>query len=70
MIAKGFVVLVMLVILYSLGSGLYFLLKDNGDTNRAVKALSWRIGLSLSLFILLFVAFYFGLITPSTVIGQ
>ncbi len=64
MLAKGFVILIMFVILYALGSGLYFLIRDNGDTTRTVKALTWRIGISLFLFILLFIAFYFGLISP------
>lgn len=54
----------LIVILFSLGSALYFLVQDKGDTNRVVKALTWRIGLSIFLFILLLVAFWFGWITP------
>jgi len=54
----------MLIILVSLASGLVFLVKDKGESKRAVKALTWRIALSLSLFILLLLAFAFGLITP------
>lgn len=61
---KALVVLVLLIILASLGSGLLFLVKDKGTTDRAVKALTVRIGLSLSLFILLFVAMAAGWITP------
>tara|TARA_Y100001934_G_C12146711_1_gene675269 strand:- start:604 stop:771 length:168 start_codon:yes stop_codon:yes gene_type:complete len=50
-----------------LASGLLFLVKDKGHTNRTLKALTWRIGLSLMLFIFLFVAFSFGWIQPHAV---
>ena len=62
--AKLLVVIVFLAILGSLASGLVYLIKDNGRSNRTVKALTWRIGLSISLFALLFVLFATGLITP------
>jgi len=64
MLTKLFVILIMLVVLYSLGSGLYYLIHDQGKSNRIVKALSWRIGLSLLLFILLLIGFALGIITP------
>ena len=64
MFTKIFIVCVMLIILGSLASGLVFLIKDEGKTKRTVKALSWRIGLSLSLFVFLFIAFSLGLINP------
>ncbi len=62
--AKLLVVVVFLAILGSLASGLVFLVKDKGRTDRTVKALTWRIALSVSLFALLFVLFATGLITP------
>lgn len=64
MFAKFLIIAIMLVILGALGSGLYYLISDNGNGKRMVKALSWRIGLSLVLFILLFVLFALGVITP------
>ncbi|MCP0914528.1 MULTISPECIES: twin transmembrane helix small protein [Legionella] len=64
MLVKAIILIVMLIILIALGSGLVFLVRDEGKTKRTVKALTWRIGLSLSLFILLFLAFVFGWITP------
>ena len=67
MLIKAFIILVMLVILFSLGSGLVYLVKDNGQGNRMVKALSWRIGLSLTLFLLLLVLFSLGIIVPHSV---
>jgi hypothetical protein len=57
-------VIFLLVIFYSLGSGLVYLVRDKGDSDRVVKALTWRIGLSLLLFFLLFVAFALGWIKP------
>ena len=69
MIFKFVIILFLIVILYSLGSGLYFLVREKGkaDSFRVVKALTWRIGLSLLLFILLFVAMAMGWITPHNV---
>lgn len=64
LIVKGFIILFLLVIFFSLGSALYYLVHDQGKTERTVKALSWRIGLSLLLFVLLFIAFALGWITP------
>ena len=45
-------------------SGLFFLVRDQGRSTRTVKALTWRIGLSVALFLLLLVGYYFGLVTP------
>jgi hypothetical protein len=64
MLTKLFIIIVMFFIFGILISGIIFLIRDQGRSNRTVKALTWRIGLSLSLFILLFVAFSLGLIHP------
>ncbi|MCP5425194.1 MAG: twin transmembrane helix small protein [Gammaproteobacteria bacterium] len=64
MFFKLLVILVLLAIVASLGSGLFFLVTDKGHTNRTVKALTVRIALSLGLFILLMIAYALGLITP------
>lgn len=57
------VILFILVILASLGSALYYLVKDRGTTERTAKALTIRVALSLALFLLLMLGFHFGLIT-------
>jgi len=67
MLIKILIVLVMLVIVGALGSGLYYLIHDEGRGDRTVKALTWRIALSLTLFILLMLGFEFGIITPHTI---
>lgn len=61
---KIIVLFIMLIILFALGSGLFFLVKDVGKSKRTVKALSWRIGLSLALFIFLLIAFSLGWLKP------
>jgi hypothetical protein len=38
--------------------------KDQGKSDRAVRALTWRIGMSIFLFILLMIGAYTGLIEP------
>lgn len=64
LIIKAIVIVLFIFILISLGSALYFLVHDKNRSDRIVKALTWRIALSIFLFILLFVAFAFGWITP------
>lgn len=47
------IVLVMVAILVSLGSGLYYLVKDRGKTERTVKSLTVRVGLAVLLLAIL-----------------
>lgn len=61
---KFLVVVLLLVILGSLFSALAFLVRDRGSTHRAVRALTWRIGLSIGLFLLLLLAGWMGWIEP------
>ena len=59
-----YVVLVFVAfILFSLFSALFFLLKDKGGSTRTVKALTVRVVLSITLFVLLLLGFHFGFIT-------
>jgi cytochrome bd-type quinol oxidase subunit 2 len=61
---KILIVLVLVAIIASLGSGLFHLVKDEGQSKRMVNALTVRIALSVLLFVLLFVAWKSGLIVP------
>jgi len=63
-VIKTFVVIVLLVIVGSLFSALLFLYKDGGSGTRVAKALTIRISLSISLFLLLMASFWFGWIPP------
>ncbi len=65
MIVKIFVILMLVAIFGSLFSALVFLFRDKGRGTRTAQALTWRIGLSLTLFVLLMAGFYFGIIPPA-----
>ena len=58
-------IIVLLTIIYSLGSALFFLVKDHGEGDRTVKRLTWRIALSLVLLLLLWLFSYLGWIEPN-----
>jgi hypothetical protein len=57
---KLVVVLILVGVMGSLFSALFFLLRDRGASRRTVKALSFRVGLSMVLFALLMLAFRAG----------
>ena len=59
---KLFIASAFILILASLGSALFYLMRDKGQSNRTVKALAIRVGLSVLLFLSLLVAHRFGLI--------
>jgi hypothetical protein len=60
------VVIIMLVLIVgSLGSALWYLIRDKGTSERTVKALTVRVTLSIGLFLLLMAGYYFGII-PKT----
>jgi hypothetical protein len=54
------ILLLLAAVLVSLFSGLYFVYKDKGGSNRAVKALTVRIVISILVFVLLMASYYFG----------
>jgi hypothetical protein len=66
MAIKILIIVFIIVILYSLGSALIFLVRDHGEGDRTVKRLSWRIGLSLVLFLFLWAAYHLGWIEPKS----
>jgi apolipoprotein N-acyltransferase len=59
---KIIVILFLVFIVASLGSALYYLVKDRGKGERMAKALTVRVVLSVVLFGMLMLGFYFGLI--------
>lgn len=61
------IVLFLGFIVYNLAAGCYYMLTDQGKTDRVVRALSWRIGLSILLILLLCAGIYSGVIQPNTV---
>jgi hypothetical protein len=59
--------IIFVIILGSLGSALFYLMKDKGSTNRTVNALTLRIGLSVALFLFLLFAHWMGWIEATGV---
>lgn len=57
------IILFIVIILGSLGSALYYMIRDRGTTERTAKALTLRVALSVALFLMLILGFHFGLIT-------
>jgi hypothetical protein len=62
---KILVAIAFILILASLGSALFFLMRDKGKSNRTVQALAMRVGLSVTLFLLLLAAHKMGWIEPT-----
>ena len=64
MLFKIIVVALLGFIILSLGTALFSMLKDKGQSDRTVKALTVRIALSVGVFVLLGVGAQLGLIQP------
>jgi succinate dehydrogenase/fumarate reductase cytochrome b subunit len=54
----------LILIVWNLGAGLYYMLVDKGESKRTVNALTRRIALSVGLILLVVLAIYMGWITP------
>jgi hypothetical protein len=61
---KALVLFILLAIVISLGSGLYYLIRDKHGSQRLLKALKIRVALSAFLILFLVSSWYFGWITP------
>ena len=62
---KILIPIIFLGILASLGSALFFMMKDKGSSSNMVRSLVLRIGLSIFLFIAVWMAYYLGYIQSS-----
>jgi O-antigen/teichoic acid export membrane protein len=67
MIIKSIVIIAFVLIIISLGSALFHLVKhhDSEQSEKTVKALTFRITLSILLFIFIFIAFATGIFKPN-----
>ena len=63
---KPLIVLALLGIVVSLGKALFSMSSGPEHAARMVQALSWRIGLSVALFVTILLGYHFGLIVPNT----
>lgn len=62
---KILVAIAFILIIASLGSALVFMMRDKGKSNRTVKALAFRVGFSIALFLLILLAYRLGWIQPT-----
>ncbi len=67
MLIKLLIVLTLIAIVFSLGAGFFSLMRDKSDSRSrgTVRALSWRIGLSIFLFVLIILGILTGVIEPN-----
>jgi hypothetical protein len=68
MLARIIVLTLLVGIVASLGSALFYLVRDRGSGSGTVRALTVRIGLSVFLFLMLFVLYWLGLIQPHGIV--
>jgi len=54
------VITVLLLIVASLASAIFFMMRDRSGSKRMVKALAIRVGLSVALFVFLMAGYFFG----------
>ncbi|KQN79265.1 MULTISPECIES: twin transmembrane helix small protein [unclassified Duganella] len=62
---KIVVAIAFVLIIGSLGSALFFLMRDKGKSNNTVRSLAVRVGLSITLFVMILVAYKLGYIQPT-----
>jgi hypothetical protein len=62
-LGRLFVIAVLLAIIGTLGSAL-FQFARGGDSSKLLRSLTWRVGLSVGLFLLLLLAWWMGFIHP------
>lgn len=60
MLFQILIVVLLLAVVSSLFSGLFFLHRDRGEGRRTVRALTLRVGLSLLLFLTLLLGYWLG----------
>ncbi len=63
---KPLIALTLLAIVVSLGKALFSMSSGPEHATRVLHALSWRIGLSVALFLSLILGYHFGWIAPHT----
>lgn len=67
MLIKTIAILAFVTVIFSLGQALYHLVKtkDEDQSRKTARALTYRIGISLGLFVLLAIALLLGLYQPT-----
>jgi hypothetical protein len=65
---KIIIIAMLLFIVFNLFNALYHLMKGDVQDTRVVKSLTWRVGLSIGLFLLLMLGFYTGVLSGHAVV--
>jgi len=65
---KVIILLLFALIFFSLGRALFYLVRGDAGSSRVAQSLTWRIGLSVALFVLLLVGLAAGWIRPHGVL--
>lgn len=65
MLIKAFILVMLVAILIALGSAVFAMLGPKRGQDRMARALTWRIGLSVVLFLLLLAGFTSGILQPN-----
>ncbi|MDH5553397.1 MAG: twin transmembrane helix small protein [Nitrosomonas sp.] len=60
---KILAIILMLLIFYNLGTALYYMIKDKGQTSRMAKSLSYRVGFSVLLFVIMMAVYRYEMLT-------
>ena len=68
LVIKIIVVVMLLLVILSLAAGMFTLVNDRGDSNRTVKFLTFRIALSVFVFLFIAFSFYMGWIQPHGIV--
>ena len=63
---KFVVILLLAAIVFSLGTGLFYLRREDADSPKMLRALEVRVGLSLVLLLFLIASYFLGWIEPPT----
>jgi len=72
LLVKIIILILLLFVVISLFSGLYFLVRDKGQTNRVVNALTFRVGFSVVAIVVVLIAGLTGVlkINPDPITGK
>ena len=62
---KLLVIAFLILIVWNLGAGLYYMIVDKGRSDRTVKSLTRRVALSVALILVVLAGYWLGWITPN-----
>ena len=62
---KLVVIAFLILIVWNLGAGLYYMIVDKGRTDRTVKSLTKRVALSVALILVVLAGYWLGWIRPN-----